>query len=332
MTFVIAEAGVNHNGSLDLALRMVEVAAAAGADAVKFQTFRADAEVSRYAPKAEYQMAATDPAESQLEMLRALEIDHAAHIALARRCEECGIEFMSSAFDLGSVELLCQMGMRRFKIPSGEITFTPYLRRIARYGHPVILSTGMATLGEIETALETLEQAGLSRAAITVLHCNTQYPTPYQHVNLKAMVSIRDAFGVAVGYSDHTSGIEISIAAVALGATVIEKHFTTDRTLPGPDHQASVTPEELATLVAAIRNVDQAIGDGVKRPTPSEIANRPIVRKSLVAAVAIRRGEAFSELNVTAKRPGTGLSPILWDQVMGRTASRDFAPDELIEL
>jgi N-acetylneuraminate synthase len=332
MTFVIAEAGVNHNGSLELALRMVEVAAAAGADAVKFQTFRADAEVSRYAPKAEYQMAATDPGESQLEMLRALEIDRADHMALVRRCEECGIEFMSSAFDLGSVELLCELGVRRFKIPSGEITFTPYLRRIARYGHPVILSTGMATLGEIEIALETLEQAGLSRSAITVLHCNTQYPTPYQDVNLKAMASLRDALGVAVGYSDHTPGIEIAIAAVALGATVIEKHFTIDRNLPGPDHQASLLPEELAALVAAIRNVEQAIGDGVKRPTPSEMANRPIVRKSLVAATAIRRGEAFSEINVTAKRPGSGLSPTLWDEVMGRHASRDFAPDEMIEL
>jgi N,N'-diacetyllegionaminate synthase len=332
MTFVIAEAGVNHNGRLDLALRMVEAAAAAGADAVKFQTFRADAEVSRHAPKAAYQVTNTDPGESQLEMLRGLELDRAAHVALARRCEECSIEFMSSAFDMGSVELLCELGVRRFKIPSGEITFVPYLRRIARYGHPVILSTGMATLDEIQQAIDVLEKEGLRREQITVLQCTTQYPAPYEDVNLRAMLALRERFGVAVGYSDHTLGIEVAIAAAALGASVIEKHFTTDRSLPGPDHQASLVPEELASLVRSIRNVGRALGDGIKTVTASESANRAIVRKSLVAAVAIRRGEQFSEHNVTAKRPGTGLSPLLWDEILGKKASRDFAADELLEL
>jgi N,N'-diacetyllegionaminate synthase len=331
-TLIIAEAGVNHNGDLDLARRLIDVAADAGADMVKFQTFRADRLVTTHARKADYQTQTTDAGETQHAMIRRLELTREMHEALIAHCKSRGILFFSSGFDPDSVDLLVELGLDCFKIPSGEITNLPYLRHVGRYSKSVVLSTGMATLVEIKAALEVLEQAGTPRERITVLHCNTEYPTPMADVNLRAMLTIRDAFGVAVGYSDHTPGIEVPIAAVALGATVIEKHFTLDRNLPGPDHKASLEPDELKAMVAAIRNIEQAMGDGIKRPSPSEMKNMPIARKSLVAAHAIRAGEVFSEANLAVKRPGTGLSPMRWDEVRGRKAPRDFAADELIEL
>jgi N,N'-diacetyllegionaminate synthase len=331
-TLIIAEAGVNHNGDLAVARQLVDVAVDASADLVKFQTFSADRLVTIHALKAGYQQQTTGVGESQHAMIRRLELNREMHERLIEHCKSRGIEFFSTGFDLESVELLADLGLERFKIPSGEITNLPYLRHVGRYGKPVILSTGMATLGEIEAALEALERAGTSRNRVTVLHCNTEYPTPMSDVNLHAMLTIRDAFGVAVGYSDHTAGIEVAIAAVALGATVIEKHFTLDRNLPGPDHKASLEPFELKAMVAAIRNIEQAMGDGTKRPSPSEAKNISVARKSLVAARIIRAGERFTEANVAVKRPGTGLSPMRWDEVLGRKAPRDFAPDELIEL
>jgi N,N'-diacetyllegionaminate synthase len=331
-TLIIAEAGVNHNGDLATARRLIDVAAEAGADLVKFQTFSADRLVTGYAGKAGYQTLTTDVDESQFDMIRRLELTRDMHEALIAHCKSRGIRFFSSAFDSYGVDLLVELGIDRFKIPSGEITNLPYLRHVGRYGKPVILSTGMATLGEIEAALDTLEQSGTRRERLTVLHCNTEYPTPMADVNLRAMLAIRDAFGVAVGYSDHTLGIEVAIAAVALGATVIEKHFTLDRAMRGPDHKASLEPDELKAMVSAIRNIEQAMGDGIKRPSASEAKNRLAARKSLVAARAIRAGELFSEVNLAVKRPGAGLSPMRWDDVIGRKAPRDFAPDELIEL
>ena len=330
-TLIIAEAGVNHNGDLHLAERLIVAAADAGADAVKFQTFVADRLVTVTATKADYQKQTTAASESQHAMIRRLELTRPMHERLLAYSQERGISFLSTPFDLPSIDLLAELGLPRFKIPSGEITHLPYLRHIGSFGKPIILSTGMATLGEIETALEVLETAGTGRDQITVLHCNTEYPTPMADVNLRAMLTIRDAFGVAVGYSDHTPGIEIPIAAVALGATVIEKHLTLDRTLPGPDHRASLEPDEFAAMVRAIRNIECALGDGRKRPSPSEAKNKPIARKSLVAAVAIRAGEVFTLENVAVKRPGTGLSPMRWDEVMGRVATRDFGVDELVE-
>lgn len=331
-TLIIAEAGVNHNGDLELARRLIDVAADAGADRVKFQTFQADRLATRDARKADYQNRATDAAESQQAMLRNLELTREMHEVLIAHCRACGIGFFSTGFDPESIDLLVTLGLDQFKIPSGEITNLPYLRHVGHYGYPVILSTGMATLGEIEAALEVLEQAGTPRNHITILHCNTEYPTPMADVNLRAMVAIREAFGVAVGYSDHTLGIEVPIAAVALGATVIEKHFTLDRTLPGPDHKASLEPDELKATVSAIRNIEQALGDGIKRPSPSEAKNKAVARKSIVAARAIHVGEAFTAENLTVKRPGTGISPMRWDEVLGRVARRDFVLDELIEV
>ena len=331
-TLVIAEAGVNHNGDADMARRLVDTAAEAGADVVKFQTFSAARLVTTGARKAAYQKRTTDAGESQYEMIKRLELSEELHADLLDRCRQRGIEFCSSAFDLPSIDFLAQLGIRRFKVPSGEITNLPYLRHVGRQRKPVILSTGMSDLREIEAALEVLEHAGTPRDRITVLHCNTEYPTPFADVNLRAMLTIRDEFGVAVGYSDHTNGLEVSIAAVALGASVIEKHFTLDRRLPGPDHAASLEPAELKALVAAIRNTEAAIGDGVKRPSASEARNRDVARKSLVAARPIRAGEAFNEENLAIKRPGTGLSPMRWDEVLGRKAPRDFAADELIEI
>jgi N,N'-diacetyllegionaminate synthase len=330
-TLIIGEAGVNHNGDMRIARHLIDAAAVAGADLVKFQTFVASRLVTHYAGKAAYQEQGVAK-ESQLDMLRPLELSRQMHLELIAHCQLRGIEFFSTGFDLQSVDLLAGLGLSCFKIPSGEITNLPYLRHIGGYGKPVILSTGMATLGEIEAALEVLERAGVARSRITVLHCSTEYPTPMPDVNLRAMLAIRDAFGVSVGYSDHTPGIEVAIAAVALGATVIEKHFTLDRTLPGPDHQASLEPGELAALVAAIRNIELAMGDGVKRPTAAEQLNKSSARKSLVAACAIRAGELFTAGNLGVKRPGTGISPMRWDEVVGRAAARDFAPDELIEL
>ena len=333
MTLIIAEAGVNHNGDLALARQLVRVAADAGADLVKFQTFVADRITSADAPKAEYQKAATGTAESQQEMIRRLELSRADHEALIDECRDAGIGFFSTGFDPESIDLLVELGIDRIKGPSGEITNLPLLRHIAAKGLPVILSTGMADLAEIEAAIAVLEQGGIARSDLTVLHCNTQYPTPMEDVNLTAMARIGEAFGIGYGYSDHTLGIEVPIAAVALGATVIEKHFTLDRTMPGPDHQASLEPGELAAMVAAIRNIERAMaGDGIKRPSPSECGNRAIARRSLVAARPISAGEQFGPDNLAAKRPGTGLSPMLWDDVIGRPAPRDFAADELIEL
>lgn len=332
-TLIIAEAGVNHNGDMALAKELIAAAAAAGADLVKFQTFIAANIISRSAPKAEYQKGATDPQESQQEMVRKLELTRENHLELIAECEKQGIGFFSTAFDHGSIDLLEELGGAEIvKVPSGELTNLPYLRYLTRHGKQVLLSTGMANLGEIEAAIKVIEQAGTPREKITVLHCTTEYPTPMEDVNLRAMVNIGKAFGVAVGYSDHTPGIEVPIAAVALGATVIEKHFTLDRTLPGPDHRASLEPDELKAMVQGIRNIEKALGDGIKRPSPSELKNKPIARKSLVAARPIKAGEAFSEGNLMAKRPGTGISPMQWDEVIGRTAPRDFSEDELIEL
>lgn len=331
-TLIIAEAGVNHNGDLELAKRLVDAAAEAGADIVKFQTFTASRLVTATASKADYQQQATGGSDLQLDMLRRLELDSDMHLELMAHCAQRHITFLSTGFDLESVDLLCALGLAVFKIPSGEITNLPYLRHIGALGKSVILSTGMATLGEIEAALAVLEAAGTARRQITVLHCTTEYPAPLADVNLQAMCSIGQAFGVAVGYSDHTRGIEVPIAAVAMGATIIEKHFTLDRNLPGPDHQASLEPAELQAMVAAIRNIEIALGDGVKRLAPSETANRLVARKSLVAIRPIKAGELFSPANVGAKRPGTGISPMRWDELMGRPAARAFAADELLEL
>ena len=331
-TVIIAEAGVNHNGDVSLARKLVDVAADAGADIVKFQTFSADRLATAYAEKAAYQIGASSDGDSHHSMLRRLELTRESHEELIGYCRSRGIQFLSSAFDLGSIDLLAELGIDRFKIPSGEITNLPYLRHVGHYGKPVYLSTGMANLGEIEAAVGALESAGTPRNRVTVLHCNTEYPTPMVDVNLRAMRTIGDAFGVAVGYSDHTLGIEVPVSAVALGASVIEKHFTLDRNMRGPDHKASLEPAELKAMIVAIRNVEHALGDGIKRPSASEAKNISIARRSLVAARAISAGEIFTSANLMAKRPGTGLSPMRWDEVIGRKAPRNFAADELIVL
>jgi len=329
-TLIIAEAGVNHNGDMDLAKQLIDAAVDAGADVVKFQTFSAERLATHNAPKADYQGKTTDDSESQFSMLKRLELSSAMHEDLIAYCRSKKIDFFSTGFEIESLNYLASLGAERFKIPSGEITNLPYLRHVGAFGKPVILSTGMSSLGEIEAALEVLEAAGTPRTKITVLHCNTEYPTPMRDVNLRAMCSIRDAFGVSVGYSDHTQGIEVPIAAVALGATVIEKHLTLDRNLPGPDHMTSLEPKEFTAMVRAIRNIEQAMGDGIKRPSSSEYKNRAIARKSLVAARPISSGEIFSDENLDVKRPGTGICPMLWDQIIGTKAPRDFDADELI--
>lgn len=332
-TLIIAEAGVNHNGDISLAKKLIAAAADAGADLVKFQTFAAKNLVSASAPKAEYQKKTTEGGESQLEMIQKLELSREDHTVLIEECRANGIGFFSTAFDFQSFDLLTELGcLEQIKIPSGELTNLPLLRYMSRLGKPLMLSTGMANLGEIEAAIEAIERAGTPRHLITVLHCTTEYPTPMEEVNLRAMVAIKKAFGVNTGYSDHTPGIVIPVAAVALGATIIEKHFTLDRNLPGPDHKASLEPHELKAMVEGIRNVERALGDGVKRPSPSELKNKPIARKSLVAIRPISAGEAFSAENMSAKRPGTGLSPMLWDEIVGRTATKNFAVDEQITL
>lgn len=328
--FIIAEAGVNHNGSLEIAKKMVEVAKECGADAIKFQTFKAENVISKIAPKAEYQKQMTSADESQLEMVRKLEISFHDFNVLKDYCDKVGIAFLSTPFDFESIEFLDSIGMEIFKIPSGEITNLPYLEKIGKLKKKVILSTGMANLGEIEDALDILIQSGTSRENITVLHCNTEYPTPYEDVNLLAMITIKEAFKVKVGYSDHTPGVEIPIAAVALGATVIEKHFTLDKNMPGPDHKASLEPHELKSMIMAIRNVEKALGDGIKKPSPSELKNKPIARKSIVAKSDIKKGEIYTEENITVKRPGTGISPMRWYEVLGTQAQRDYKEDELI--
>lgn len=332
-TLIIAEAGVNHNGDIGLAKKLIAAAANAGADLVKFQTFTAKNIVSETAPKAEYQKNTTESRESQFHMLQRLELSREDHAVLIEECRTHGIGFFSTAFDQKSFDLLMELGcLEQVKIPSGEITNLPLLRHMSRFGKPLMLSTGMANLGEIEAAIEAVEVAGTPRHLITVLHCTTEYPTPMEDVNLCAMVAMRKAFGVNTGYSDHTSGIEIPIAAVALGASVIEKHFTVDRSLPGPDHKASLEPHELKAMISGIRNVERALGDGIKRPSRSELKNKPIARKSLVAIRPIFAGEVFSAENIGVKRPGTGLSPMLWDEIVGRIATKNFAIDELIVL
>jgi N-acetylneuraminate synthase len=352
---IIAEAGVNHDGSLDRARALVDAAHQAGADAVKFQSFQADRLVSRHAPKAAYQQSATAPAESQLEMLRRLELGEPEHRALIEHCAARGIRFLSSPFDLPSVDLLTgRFGLSLLKIASGQIANAPLLLRAARAGAAVIVSTGMSTLSDIEAALGVLafgyaggdrapsqaafEQAWAAPASrqllhdrVTLLHCTTEYPAPFTEVNLRAMDTLRQAFGLPVGFSDHTPGIAIPLAAVARGATVIEKHFTLDRSLPGPDHKASLEPPELAAMVAGIRQVQVALGDGCKVPVPSELGNRAVARQSLVAAVAIKQGEPFTEENLGFKRPGTGISPMRYWQILGTRASRDYARDEAID-
>ena len=329
---VIAEAGVNHNGDLAMAKSLIDAAADAKADLVKFQTFSAEALATPNANMAEYQAKNTGSTSTQLEMLRQLELRHEDHESLIAHCKMRGVGFFSTAFDIGGLDLLHRLGAKRYKVPSGELTNLPYLRHMASFGMPVILSTGMCNLGEIEEAIDAMETAGLPRDLITVLHCNTEYPTPLRDVNLNAMISIKTAFGVAVGYSDHTLGTEVPIAAVALGATVIEKHLTLSRDMPGPDHKASLEPTEFAAMVRSVRNIELAMGNGIKRPSESERKNIPIARKSLVAVAPIRAGEPFSDLNIGAKRPGNGISPMRWDKVVGRLARRDFAIDELIEL
>ncbi|HAJ26564.1 MAG TPA: N-acetylneuraminate synthase [Syntrophus sp. (in: bacteria)] len=330
-TFIIAEAGVNHNGSLDMALQLIDVAIAAGADAVKFQTFTAEEIIAVDAPKAGYQKETTGWDESQLEMVKKLELDETAHVRLQQHCRHKGIQFLSAPFDLESIDLLNRLGLELFKIPSGEITNLPYLRKLGALQKRLILSTGMANLGEIEAALDILAESGTPWENIVVLHCNTEYPTPFEDVNLRAMLTIRNAFpGISVGYSDHTPGIEVPVAAVAMGATVIEKHFTMDRNLPGPDHKASLEPDELKAMVQAIRNIEKALGDGLKRHSPSEVKNKAIARKSLVATQPIKTGELFSSDNITAKRPGTGISPMRWDEVLGQAAQKDYKKDDLI--
>jgi N,N'-diacetyllegionaminate synthase len=331
-TLIIAEAGVNHNGDIELAKKLIDVAAEAGADLIKFQTFNASRIATSAAKKADYQKQTPDSRESQLEMLRRLELTPQMHKELITHCAIRNIGFFSTGFDVESLNLLMSLGQEHFKIPSGEITNLPYLRHVGQIGKPVILSTGMANMSEIEAAIDVLEQAGTLRSIITVLHCTTEYPTPMNEVNLSAMQNIGKAFGVAVGYSDHTRGIEVAIAAVAMGATIIEKHFTLDRNLAGPDHQASLEPSELKAMVAAIRNIEIALGDGIKRITPGEAKNKPVVSKSVVAKCPISMGEVFSVENITTKRPGGGISPMRWDEVIGRKASRNFLTDELIEL
>lgn len=329
---IIAEAGVNHNGDLELARRMVRVAREAGADYVKFQTAVPELVISEFAPKAEYQKETTGAAESQLDMCRAIHLPLTDYEGLAALCRQEGIGFMSTPFDLVSIDTLLPLGMDYWKIPSGEITNLPYLRKIASKGGRVILSTGMSELDEVEAAVRVLEDGGIPRKDIILLHCNTQYPTPMADVNLRAMEALRTLGCGGVGYSDHTVGIEVPVAAVALGATVIEKHFTLDKSMSGPDHKASLDPAELAAMVSAIRNIEQALGSPEKRVSDSERPNIEVARKSIVAARPIAAGEVFTTENITVKRPGNGVSPMLWDSVVGMTAKRDFGYDELIEL
>lgn len=334
-TLIIAEAGVNHNGSLRLAKQLVDMAADAGADIIKFQTFRSEKLVSRNARQADYQkrnIGASQQDDSQLSMLRKLELSPSDHLEIIQHCRQRNIRFFSTAFDLESIEFLHDLHLGLWKVPSGEVTNYPYLRKVASFGEEVILSTGMCEMNDIEAALEVLLGNGLHKEQITLLHCNTDYPTPYEDVNLRAMIEIRNRFDVSVGYSDHTRGIEVPIAAVAMGASVIEKHFTLDRNMEGPDHKASLEPDELKAMVNAIRNVESALGDGHKTISPSERKNMAVARKSIVAATRIKAGELLSEQNLTVKRPGSGISPMRWNEVIGQKAKHDFNEDDLIEL
>ncbi|MEG2173113.1 MAG: N-acetylneuraminate synthase [Desulfovibrionaceae bacterium] len=330
-TLIIAEAGVNHNGVEEMAHALIDAAVDAGADIVKFQTFRAASLSSHAALKTVYPCETALQNETQVEMLRKLELSEDSFRALAAHCARRNIGFLSTPFDLESVDMLANMGLATFKIPSGEIVNLPYLRKVGAYGRSIILSTGMSTLGEVESAVDVLEQAGTPRSRITLLHCTTEYPAPYAEVNLRVMQTLSAVFpGMAIGYSDHTLGIDIPIAAVALGAKVIEKHFTLDQTLVGPDHAMSLEPAALRQMVQGIRRVEVALGNGAKTVTPSELRNRTIIRKSIVAACPIKAGETLTAQNLTTKRPGTGISPMLWDSLMGTPAPRDLAPDELL--
>lgn len=329
-TFIIAEAGVNHNGSLELAKQLIDVASEAGADAVKFQTFKADNLVSKTAQKADYQKQTTDTSESQYDMIKKLELNEVAHHELITYCENKNILFLSTPFDHESINLLNTLGMEIFKIPSGEITNLPYLRHIGSLSKKVILSSGMSNLGEIEDALDILISAGTEKKNIAVLHATTEYPCPIEEVNLRAMQTIAGAFKIDVGYSDHTNGIEVPIAAVSLGAKVIEKHFTLDRNMEGPDHKASLEPDELIAMVKAIRNIEKALGNGIKQPSSSEVKNMAIARKSIVASRPIRKGEILSIDNLTTKRPGNGINPMRWNEIIGTPSSKDYMEDEMI--
>jgi N,N'-diacetyllegionaminate synthase len=327
---IIAEAGVNHNGSIQLAKKLIDKAVFSGADAVKFQTFKAKNVLSKNAPKADYQKQTTNLRESQFDMIKRLELDERAHQELIAYCKKANIMFLSTPFDLDSVDLLNELGLQIFKIPSGEITNLPYLRRIGSLCKEVILSTGMSDLKEIGEAIKILTNAGTLKENITVLHANTMYPTPMEDVNLRAMLTIQNKFDVAVGYSDHTLGIEVDIAAVAMGATVIEKHFTIDKTMDGPDHKSSIDPEELKAMVSSIRNIEKALGSSVKKPSKSEKPNISMARKSIVAKKSIKKGELFTEKNITIKRPGIGISPMKWDTILGKVAERDYQIDDLL--
>ncbi len=328
-TLIIAEAGVNHNGNFELAKKLIDKAVEAGADIVKFQTCKAENVISRYADKAEYQKVTTGEADSQLEMVAKLMLSYEEYGLLKKYCDEKGIEFLSTAFDLPSVDYLHSIGMRRWKIPSGEITNLPLLIKIASLHEPIIMSTGMSDLKEVEEAVQVLKDHGAED--ITLLHCTTEYPAPYVDVNLKAMETMAKAFGLKTGYSDHTKGLEIPVAAVALGACVIEKHFTLDRNMEGPDHKASIEPDELKSMVEQIRHVEVAIGDGIKRVSASEKKNQDIARKSIIAAKPIVKGDVFTEENVTTKRPGSGINPMRWFDLLGRRAKHDYKEDYLIE-
>ncbi len=328
--FIIAEAGVNHNGSIELAKALIDVAAQAGTDAVKFQTFKADKLVSKTAQKASYQKETTDADESQYTMIKKLELDEEAHHELIAYCNAKNILFLSTPFDHESIDLLANLGMKIFKIPSGEITNLPYLRHIGSLKKEVILSTGMATIDEIDAALHILTTAGTAKENITVLHATTEYPCPMDEVNLRAMQTIHETFDIRVGYSDHTRGIEVPIAAAAMGGSVIEKHFTLDKEMEGPDHKASLEPDELIAMVQAIRNIEKALGDGVKRPTPSERKNISVARKSIVASRAITKGERLCAENITVKRPAEGINPMRWDEIIGTIASKNYDEDEAI--
>ena len=328
--FIIAEAGVNHNGSIDLAKKLIDVASDCGADAVKFQTYKTENIVTRNAKKAVYQENVENKEESQFNMLKSIEIDALGHKELISYCNEKNIIFLSSPFDQDSVELLCNLGLQIFKIPSGEITNLPYLRSIGKLNKKVIISTGMSIISEIKDALDILIQSGTKKENITVLHANTEYPTPIKDVNLHAMLTIGSTFDIAYGYSDHTLGVEVDIAAVAMGASCIEKHFTLDKTMKGPDHKASLEPYELKAMIKAIRNTELALGTHDKKPTKSEAPNIPIVRKSIVASKNISKGEKLSENNLTVKRPGDGISPMKWDEIIGTDATKAYEKDELI--
>ena len=328
--FIIAEAGVNHNGSIKLAYKLIDVASASGVNAIKFQTFKAENLVSKNAQKAEYQKQTTDPSESQFNMLKKLELDTNAHKRLIDYCKKKDIIFISTPFDHESIDLLNKLKLQIFKIPSGEITNLTYLRHIGSLNKKVILSTGMSDLKEIGDAIKILTNAGTLKENITVLHANTMYPTPMEDVNLRAMQTIQNKFDVAVGYSDHTLGIEVDIAAAAMGATIIEKHFTLDKTMDGPDHKSSIGPEELNSMVSSIRNIEKALGSSIKKPSKSEKPNIIMARKSIVASKSIKKGELFTVNNLTTKRPGTGLSPMEWDSIIGKVAKRDYQIDDLL--